>query len=131
MFHEQLRGRSVQRHSINRRRVFFFLLQDAKEFVASQPKRVPNEIILTRNANCFFAGEIELFDCGLWPVPVFTLVFGAAIDIHQQHLAIWRNAQPIVAVHARVGQDFGELPLLQNVSVQIDLVKIVEIVTEN
>jgi hypothetical protein len=100
VFHEQLRGLSVQRHSINRQLVFVFLLQDAKEFVAAQPKRLPNEIILARNTNCFFAGEIEFLDRRLRSVPVFTLVFGAAIDIHEQRLAIRRNTKSITAVHA-------------------------------
>src|SRR5207302_403622 len=59
MFHQELCILSVQRHSINRRVVFVFLLQNTKEFVASQPKRVPHKIILARNTNCLFAGEID------------------------------------------------------------------------
>ena len=58
-------------------------------------------------------------------------MLSSAIDIHQQRLAIGRNTEPIVAVHAGVGQNFRELPFLQDVSVQIDLVKIFEIVTKN
>src|SRR6266545_5439218 len=131
VFHEQLRVLAVQRHPINRRLVFVFLLQDAKEFVAGQPKRVPNEIILARNTNCFFADDSEFLDCRLRTIPVFALVLGAAIDIHQQRLAVRRNTKSIAAVHARISQNLRELPFLQNVSVQIDLVNVVEIVTEN
>ena len=58
-------------------------------------------------------------------------MFRAAIDIHQQRFAVRRNAQSIAAVHARVGQDFRELPFLQNVSMQIDLINVVQIVAKN
>src|SRR6266550_8916543 len=131
MFHQELCILSVQRHSINRRVVFVFLLQNTEEFLASQPKRIPNEIILARNTNCLFAGEIEFLDRRLRTVPVFTLMLGAAIDIHQQCLAVRRNSKSITTIHARISQNLRELPFLQNVSVQIDLVNIVEIVTEN
>src|SRR6266498_3194323 len=95
VFHKQLRVLSVQRHSINRRVVFVFLLENAKEFVVAQPKRLPNEIILARDTNCFFTRDIEFLDRRLRAVPVFTLMFGTAIDIHEQHLAVRRNAKSI------------------------------------
>jgi len=105
VLHEQLHGLSIQRHSINRRLVFVFLLEDAKEFVVAQPERLPNEIIFARNTKCFFTRDIESLDRRLWTVPVFALVLGAAIDIHKQHLAVRRNAQSITAVHARISQN--------------------------
>src|SRR5947199_9385104 len=98
VFYQQLRVLSIQGHSINRRLVFIFLLHDAKELVVAQPERLPNEIILTRNTDCFFTRDIEFFDRRLWTVPVLALMLGAAIDIHQQHLAIRRNTQSIAAV---------------------------------
>jgi len=131
VFHEQLRILAVQRHSINRRPVFVFLLYDAKEFVGTQPKRFPNKIIFARDANGLVSAEIQLFNRWLRTIPVFALVLRAAIDIHQQRLAVRRNTQSIAAVHARVSQDFRELPFLQNISIEIDLVNIVEIVTKN
>jgi hypothetical protein len=51
VFHEQLRIFAVQRHPINRRLVFVFLLYDAKEFVGVQPKRFPDKIIFACDAN--------------------------------------------------------------------------------
>ena len=83
MFHEQFRVLSVQRHPINRGLVFVFFLHDAKELIVAQPKRLPNEIILTGNTNCLFAREIEFVDRRLRTVPILALVLGATIDIHQ------------------------------------------------
>src|SRR6266550_3838648 len=77
VFYQQLRVFSIQRHSINRRLVFFFLLHDAKEFVIAQPERLPNEIILTRNTDCFFTRDIEFFDRWLRTVPIPALMLGS------------------------------------------------------
>src|SRR4051812_48366081 len=88
VFDEQLCVLSVQRHSIDRCFVFVFLLKNAKEFVVAQPKRVPNEIVLAGDTNCFFSSDIEFLDRWLRTVPILTLMLGAAIDIHQQCLAI-------------------------------------------
>jgi len=58
-------------------------------------------------------------------------MFRAAIDIHEQRIAVRRNTKSITAVHARVSQDLRELPFFQNVSIEIDVVDVVEIVAEN
>src|SRR5947207_6254620 len=88
VFDEQLCILSVQGHSIDRWLVFVFLLKNAKEFVVVQPERIPNEIVLARDTNCFFLSDIEFLDRWLRTVPVLTLMLGAAIDIHQQCLAV-------------------------------------------
>src|SRR5689334_10529112 len=54
----------------------------------------------------------------------------AAINIHQQRRAVGRNTKSIAAVHACVSQDLRKLPFLQNLSVEIDLVNVVQIVTK-
>jgi len=77
-------------------------LHDAKEFVGTQPERFPNKIIFAGDANRFICSNFEFFNRGLRTIPVFPLVLGAAIDIHQQRVAVRRNAQPITAVHARI-----------------------------
>src|SRR6266480_7909716 len=41
-------------------------------------------------------------------------------------LPLGRNTQSIAAVHARIRQNLRELPFLPNVSVQIDLIKIIQ-----
>src|SRR6184192_879202 len=71
VFYQQLRVLAIQRHPINGRIVF--LLLDAKEFVIAQPERLPNEIILTRNTDCFFTRDIEFFDRRLRTVPILAL----------------------------------------------------------
>src|SRR5215510_7065822 len=88
VFHQQFRVLTVQRHSINRRLVFVFLLDDAKEFVGAQPKWFPNKIIFAGDANCLVAAEVELFNSRLWTIPVFLLMLRPSIDIHQQRLAV-------------------------------------------
>jgi hypothetical protein len=125
VFDEQLRGLSVQRHSINRRLVFVFLLQDAKEFVVAQPKRVPNEIILARNTNCFFAGEIEFLDRRLRSVPVFTLMLGAAIDIHQQRLTIRETLNRSLPFMPASVSTLDSAHFLRTFPPEIDVIKIV------
>jgi CRISPR/Cas system-associated endonuclease Cas3-HD len=106
-------------------------LHDAEEFVGTQPKRFPNIIIFACNPNRLVSAEIEPFDRGLRAIPVFALVLRATVNIHQQRRGVGRNAKSIAAVHACVSQDLRELPFLQNLSVEIDLVNVVQIVTEN
>src|SRR5947208_7046350 len=84
---------------------------------------------VTRTALSPSRSSFSIAGCGT--SHFFSLVLRATIDIHQQRLAVRRNTQPIAAVHARVSQDFRELPLPQNLSIQVDLINIVEIVAEN
>src|SRR5215475_13504079 len=67
MFHEQLRIFTVQRHPINRRLVFVFLLNDAEEFVGTQPKRFPDKIIFARDAHRLVSAEIAFSIAGCGP----------------------------------------------------------------
>ena len=57
---------------------------------------------IDRDANRFIGSNFEFFNRGLGTIPVFPLVLGAAIDIHQQRVTVRRNAQSITAVHARI-----------------------------
>src|SRR5205814_10559654 len=65
------------------------------------------------------------------PLPPSPFVLSAAIALHQHRRAVRRNTESIPTIHARISQNLRKLPFLQDLSVQIDLVNIVEIVIEN
>jgi hypothetical protein len=74
VFYDQLRVFAVQRHPINRRLVFLFFLDDAKEFVGTQPKRFPNKITFDGDTNRFVRSNFEFSNRWLGTIPVFSLV---------------------------------------------------------